>query len=304
MGPHEDEDIGAGTWIEVGDRVWARRYRELDLSVGLVVGRDRCLVVDTRGDREQGAEFAAEVRALTELPWTVVLTHVHFDHCFGSEAFLPCPVWAHPDAVEALERTAAAQRTEWVARYRAEGRSAIADRLDRVRRPVLPRPLPADPTTFDLGGRTVLVRHLGRGHTDHDVVVEVPDTGTVFAGDLVEQGAPPDFGDSYPLEWPGALRRLAGLVPANGVVVPGHGEPVDAAFVLAQADDVERAVVSCQSGSPDRAAPGSGEPPYPEETMAVIAARVRATRPEVPTSPPTGGATTAARPSDQSRPAS
>ncbi|WP_016698027.1 MBL fold metallo-hydrolase [Actinoalloteichus spitiensis] len=284
MGPHGDDDISAGTWIEVADRVWARRYRELDLSVGLVVGDDRCLVVDTRGDGEQGAEFAAEVRVLTGLPWTVVLTHVHFDHCFGTDAFLPCPVWAHPEAGEALERTADAQRAEWVARYRAEGRSVIADRLDRVRQPVLPRPLPAATTSFDLGGRTVLVRHLGRGHTDHDVVVEVPDTGTVFAGDLVEQGAPPDFGDSYPLEWPATLRRLAALVPANGVVVPGHGDPVDAAFVLAQAEDVERAAGSCRAGQPGRTAPGG--PPYPEETMAVIAARLRATRPGTPTSPP------------------
>ncbi|MCW2717936.1 hypothetical protein [Pseudonocardia sp.] len=35
------------------------------------------------------------------------------------------------------------------------------------------------------------LRALGRGHTDRDLVVRVPDAGLVFAGDLVEQGAPP-----------------------------------------------------------------------------------------------------------------
>jgi glyoxylase-like metal-dependent hydrolase (beta-lactamase superfamily II) len=33
------------------------------------------------------------------------------------------------------------------------------------------------------------VRHLGLGHTDNDIVVEVPDADVVFAGDLVEEGA-------------------------------------------------------------------------------------------------------------------
>ena len=55
----------------------------------------------------------------------------------------------------------------------------------------------------------VVLRHLGRGHTDHDVVAHVPDTGVVFAGDLVEQGAPPGFEDSYPLDWPATLGLAA-----------------------------------------------------------------------------------------------
>ena len=38
-----------GRWIEVADRVLVRRYAELDLSVGLVVGDGGCLVVDTAG---------------------------------------------------------------------------------------------------------------------------------------------------------------------------------------------------------------------------------------------------------------
>ncbi len=54
-----------GTWIETGNRVLARRYAELDLTVGLVIGTERALVVDTRGDARQGAELAAAVRTMT-----------------------------------------------------------------------------------------------------------------------------------------------------------------------------------------------------------------------------------------------
>jgi hypothetical protein len=38
-----------------------------------------------------------------------------------------------------------------------------------------------------VGGRRVELRFCGRGHTDNDLVVVVPDAGVVFAGDLVEE---------------------------------------------------------------------------------------------------------------------
>ena len=44
-------------------------------------------------------------------------------------------------------------------------------------------------------------RYLGRGHTDHDIVIDVPGADVLFAGDLVEQGNVPFFGDGYPLDW-------------------------------------------------------------------------------------------------------
>ena len=81
----------AGGWIELADGVLARRYAELDLSVGLVIGDGGCLVVDTRSDPDQGAELRAAVREVTRKPCSVVLTHAHFDHCLGTAAFCRPP---------------------------------------------------------------------------------------------------------------------------------------------------------------------------------------------------------------------
>jgi hypothetical protein len=75
---------------------------------------------------------------------------------------------------------------------------------------------------------------LGLGHTDNDVVVEIPDADVVFAGDLIEQGAPPVFADAFPLDWPSTLDKLAARV--TGTVVPGHGDVVTAPFVREQAE--------------------------------------------------------------------
>jgi len=222
-----------GRWVEVGDGVLARRHAELDLTVGLVLGAERALVVDTRGDARQGAELAAAVREVTALPLAVAITHAHFDHCFGTAAFAPAPVHALPRCRAVLAATAAAQRARWTGYYRDRGDHATADALAATDPPL---PDADAPTVLDLGGRRAELRHPGRGHTDHDLVVVVPDAGVVFAGDLVEQGAPPDFEDAVVPDWPATLDVLLALRPR--VVVPGHGDPVDAAFVAGQREQL------------------------------------------------------------------
>jgi glyoxylase-like metal-dependent hydrolase (beta-lactamase superfamily II) len=216
-----------GRWVEVGDGVLARRYGELDLTVGLVLGAERALVIDTRGDADQGRELAAAVRTVTRLP--LAITHAHFDHCFGTGAFRPAPVYAVPRCREVLAATAGAQRAEWTRFYRERDDAATAAALAATEPPL---PDHDASVALDLGGRIVDLRHLGRGHTDHDLVVHVPDADVVFAGDLVEQGAPPDMGDAVLAEWPDTLAALLRLRPHT--VVPGHGDPVDAAFVARQ----------------------------------------------------------------------
>lgn len=226
-----------GSWLETADGVFVRRYRELHLTTGLVLGSNGAVVVDARGDESQGAEWASAVREVTDLPLTVVLTHAHFDHCFGARAFGSVPVVAHPRCRAALAATAQAQREEWVRRYLDAGDIETAQAL-RDARPVLPDAAPAE---LDLGGgRVVELRYLGRGHTDHDLVVHVPDADVVYAGDLVEESGPPDVEDADLHAWPNTLDALLALNPR--VIVPGHGEPVDPAFVARQRGDLaERA---------------------------------------------------------------
>jgi glyoxylase-like metal-dependent hydrolase (beta-lactamase superfamily II) len=230
-----------GRWIELADGVLVRRYAELDLSVGLLIGDHGCLVVDTRSDPGQGAELHAAVREVTRQPCTVVLTHAHFDHCLGTAAFLPATVWAHPRCRDELARGGAAQYAEALSWYRAQP----VPRDPGLVRPVVPDRVVAQQAELDLGGRRVLLIHPGVGHTDHDVVVWSPDTGVLFAGDLIEQGADPDFTDAYPLDWSTAVSTLLRLGPRT--VVPGHGDPVDAEFVAAQRDDLGALAALCRA---------------------------------------------------------
>jgi glyoxylase-like metal-dependent hydrolase (beta-lactamase superfamily II) len=232
-------------WTELGDRCWVRRYHEWDLNIGLVVGSEGALVIDTRATTAQAEELLAEIRELTDAPvrW-VVNTHAHFDHTFGNHVFTPeAATYAQENAASAL----AERGPELQQHYRDNPGPDLSfpEIPAAVLAQVADTELVAIDNTFavakviDLGDRRVELLHLGNGHTDGDVVVVVPDVDVFFVGDLVEESAPPSYGDdSYPLEWPDTVDRVIGLLSATAKVVPGHGAVVDAEFVRDQAGDL------------------------------------------------------------------
>lgn len=224
-------------WREVADRVFVRRHRSMDLNVTLVVGDGACLVVDTRETAAAGRELAAAVRTVTPHPWVVVNTHHHFDHSFGNASFRPAEIWGHRRCREVLLADGGTMRDRVAGMYRDAGRTETAAEVEAS--PIDPPDQVVDDiATLTVGGRPVHLRHLGRGHTDNDLVLLVPDADLLLAGDLVEEGAPPQFASAFPLDWPATLDALLDLV--TGRVVPGHGAVVDRAFVAGQRDELAR----------------------------------------------------------------
>jgi glyoxylase-like metal-dependent hydrolase (beta-lactamase superfamily II) len=216
-------------WVEIGDRVFVRRYEFYDQNIGLILGRAEALVIDTRSTYAQAREIQDHVRELTDSPIGVVVdTHGHFDHVFGNGIFRPATIWGHERCVTFMVRNGERRKATI-----AVEEPTLADDLAEI---VIDPPdrVFATHARVEVGGREVLLRYLGRGHTDHDIVVEVPETDVVFGGDLVENGNVPFFGDAYPLEWPDTVGLLAARVVDAAVVVPGHGDLGGKAFLDAQ----------------------------------------------------------------------
>ena len=259
-------------WQEVGDRVYRRRYRSFDLNVGAVVGDDQVLVIDTRGWRAQAEELRRDLRLLSPFPWRqIVNTHAHFDHCFGNGLFGEAAIWGHERCAENLRTRGEEQRANMIA-----GMPDVADDLAEVEI-VPPDNLVSERATLLVGGREVELRYLGRGHTDNDLVVLVPDAGVVFAGDIVEEGAPPSYGDAWPLEWPVTVDRLLAIAPAT--VVPGHGDVVDLAFVRRQLGEMAEMAELCRQVGRGELAPEAaiGRAPFAEREARLALERARIT---------------------------
>ena len=222
-------------WQEIGDGVFTRRYEFFQQQIGVVLGGRDVLVVDTRSTPAQAREVATELRQLTPNSVSIIVdTHWHFDHTFGNSVFRPASAWGHVRAAERLRADGAATIEEVAAELpdiALDIRETIIDPPERTFE---------DRATVEVGDRIVELSFHGRAHTDGDIVLVVPDADVMFAGDLLEEGAPPSFGDSYPLEWPATVERLLPL--ATGAVVPGHGAVRDRAFIDEQLTAFRRLV--------------------------------------------------------------
>jgi glyoxylase-like metal-dependent hydrolase (beta-lactamase superfamily II) len=261
-------------FTEVAPAVYVLRYPVLDVNVTLVVGDGEALLVDTLSTDAQARELAEAARRVTRHPWTVVNTHHHFDHCFGNAVVAAGrPVWGHEETAALLSERPAALQREWYGQW-VTSQPELADALAAV------RVVPPDHTVhrdaaLRVGGRLVLLRHLGRGHTAGDLVVQVPDADALVAGDLVEEGGPPGFEDAYPLEWPETVAGLLHLVGPRTAVVPGHGAVVGRAFVAAQHDQLAALAWLIRDGHADGAPAEAvaGKAPFGREAALVAVRR-------------------------------
>ncbi|MEY9835851.1 MBL fold metallo-hydrolase [Streptacidiphilus sp. EB103A] len=222
--------MSTSLWHEVADRVFQRRYQPWDVTVSAILGSDGLAVVDTRCNLAEAGELREHLRRLSPAPvrW-VVNTHVHFDHVGGNAEFVaprqipPAELWGHRAMAAAL--SAEQDDPEGEGDPAVPVSTVVPDRLvDRAH-------------VLDLGDRLVRLVHPGRGHTDGDLLIHIPDADALLAGDLVEESGPPALGsDSFPLDWPDTLDALLAAIGPATVVVPGHGAPVGAAFVREQRD--------------------------------------------------------------------
>jgi cyclase len=233
----------------------------------VVIGEREVLVVDSCVLPSAAREDIAQIRQWTDKPvrW-LVNTHWHIDHNAGNRAYLD----AFPGLAIVAQRDTKAMMDEYnpgvparfVAAYRkqadamqksldagtgengrplsAEASAALADDIAalgdfvaeyqefRYQSPTLAI---ERSIAIDLGGRSVEVKFLGRGHTLGDVVVRLPAEKIVATGDLLDHPVPYMLG-GFPREWIETLDALEKLGATT--FVPGHGEVLRGTGYLAE----------------------------------------------------------------------
>ena len=261
-------------FVEVATDVLVLRYPVLDVNSTLIVGSEIAAVVDTLSTGDQATELLAEVRRVTPLPLVIINTHHHYDHCFGNDTLAGAvpgtTIWAHEEAARILREEGTTWQRDWAEEWQAR-EPEFADALSAVALRPPDRTL-REESIMDIGGRCIELRHFGRGHTEGDLVAILSDVDVVLAGDLVEHGAPPGFGDSYPLEWPEPVAALLHRTTPASIVIPGHGAPVDTAFVTAQHAELSALAWLIRDGHADGADPEAVAAKAPFGTAAALQA--------------------------------
>lgn len=227
-----------GPWQRLGSGIYtmASSAERALVNIGLVVGAERALVIDTGCGPRHGRDILLAVRSRTTLPLVVAITHAHWDHFFGTAVFKndgATEFWAHANAARSITEAGTLQRAA-VAGIEPEMAAGAGTNTEIV----VPTRVVGDVSAMvDLGGVGVELFSLGRGHTDGDLMVAA--SGVLFAGDVIEEGAEPQYEDAYPREWVEVLRKVAAMGDRFPIVVPGHGRDVNTDFAAQLADHME-----------------------------------------------------------------
>jgi len=190
-------------------------------------------------------------------PITVAVnTHHHGDHIGGNVAFATdLPLIADPraqrrirDQAESIAGRTSDRISQTIDRMTQEGVDSrvIDDMIEEAG--VIERSVAADLTpgeTFEgemevrVGARTVVLRHVGPGHTDNDVFLHLPELNVIHTGDLLfvgRHGFMDQNGGVDSEGWQRSLRAMIDLSDGETVVVSGHGEIVGRAGLERQYD--------------------------------------------------------------------
>jgi cyclase len=210
-----------------------------EANVGLIVGDDAAVVVDTCWDHRQAKRMLAAIAPhLRDRPITTVInTHSNGDHWWGN-ALMPADatIITSQSSLDAM---------------RAENPMALAAMrcgLQIAAKLPLPGPLghsardgahefaPFDfagvrrrfpDTTFTgrteitVGGRRLELREVGPAHTAGDLLVFDHESGVVVSGDILFIGVTPIMWQGPAANWVAALQQIIDFGPE--AIIPGHG---------------------------------------------------------------------------------
>lgn len=212
-----------GDWRELVPGIHLMTCEPEHVNIGLIVGADAAMLVDSGSSPAQGAALLASAREVAGVPVThVVITHNHYDHWFGLGGMQELTSIAHENLL-------------------GEPSKATEAFAESIGLTTLPQPS----ETFsilkgvNLGGMFVEMVHFGGAHTQGDALVLVPGANVVFAGDMLESSGDPQFDETSNIKnWATALDGVLGTANEDTRFVPGHGDVVDRVFAFKQRAEI------------------------------------------------------------------
>ena len=222
--PVQDPLVSENT-VKVSDHVWAIMGWP---NIGIVVGENATLVVDTGLGARNGATVARVAKRLApNNKLYLTTTHFHPEHAAGASGFPPETVLIR-DKVQQQEMD----------KHGEEMIHLFANRNDQWRELLVDAKLRAPDKTFDKdlkldlgGGVTARLLWFGGAHTKGDELTFIEPDKTLISGDVVQNKVVPNiYGDGGPpSSWIAVLDQVENLGAAH--VLPTHSAVGDGTLV-------------------------------------------------------------------------
>jgi len=230
-------------WTEVASgRAWVTGGSTTGGAVLAVRSEDQALVVDSKF-----AGLAPLLRSEAETrlgcPITnLINTHHHGDHTGGNVAFADCQMLAHTGTAYRVSKSIEGYKQQVASADRMFTRlgddaaieaavkafSPLGERASTLGHDdwVPGQTINRYPMYLRLGRMTIVLHHFGPGHTDNDVIVQIPELNLMHCGDLFFNRSHPFFdpnGGTSAAGWTRCIQHALDLCDEKTVVIAGHG---------------------------------------------------------------------------------
>ena len=183
-------------------------------NIVVLTGPDGTLLVDA-GIAVSRARVQAALDQISDGPMKFLInTHWHWDHTDGNEWVhsLGATIIAHENVLKRLSSTTRVEDWNYTFQpWPTGGRPTVVFKKDKI-------------LNFD--GETIVLKHLGPGHTDGDISVYFSNADVLALGDLFWNGYYPFIDNSVG----GGIDRMIRWVNATlvsvtdkTIIIPGHG---------------------------------------------------------------------------------
>ena len=193
----------------------------------VLLGKEKALLIDTQWNRANAHKVVAEIINSGRELETIVLSHAHPDHYFGTEVFLQAfpdaKVYAMPEDIETIRKEINGKRDYWIDQP-GMGKWNVPQASD------LPM-VPLEQDSLYLEGTEVRIYQHVWGDLKYNTMAWVPEIKTLYGSDIL-------FSQAHPFtcevsargrdKWIKDLDRFQAY--DADLVVPGHskwGEPYD-----------------------------------------------------------------------------
>ena len=187
-----------------------------------IIGNEDILVYDSGPSKKFAENFIKEVRKHSDNPIKyLVVSHRHFDHAYGIEAYINNKTIIYMDQTEYFYFK---KEGPLINKLLIKNFGLNEDNIDFSKISEKNIDFISNKLEVNLGNRKVLIENMGIAHTKGDLIVYDYNTKTYIMGDLIFKGRAAAFSDADIPLWINVLKNK--LVLPWQFLIPGHGKTI------------------------------------------------------------------------------